>query len=204
MAGSGVEIEYRFLIPDPPSLPALGRGFKIIQCYLPRWKLEIKDGNLYFEERVLVHDLPSNAKKGMAELIENVKSTPRIRLRDDRAFVTMKGPTIDYSRAEWEFEVMPEQVQDLVASYRFPYVVKKRYEIPADDGLIWEVDFFEGDNQGLVLAELEVPSADHEFSHPEWLGVDVTNDNRFGNGSLAREPWCDWSEEVLDLMPANQ
>ena len=97
-----------------------------------------------------------------------------------------------------------EQVQDLVASYRFPYVVKKRFEIPADDGLIWEVDFFEGDNQGLVLAELEVPSADHEFSHPEWLGVDVTDDNRFGNGSLARDPWCDWSEDVLDLMPANQ
>ena len=81
-------------------------------------------------------------------------------------------------------------------SYRFPFVLKTRYEIPAQDDLCWEVDVFEGDNAGLVLAELEVPTSDFSFSRPEWVGEDVTNDDRFGNGSLARDPWCDWADEI--------
>ena len=59
-----------------------------------------------------------------------------------------------------------------------------------------EIDFFEGDNDGLVMAELEVLSTDHEFVRPDWLGRDVTEDGRFGNGSLARDPWIDFRDDV--------
>ena len=203
MSGGGVEIEYRFFIPDPAVLPPLGKGVKMVQCYLPRWKVEIVGDNLCFEERVLVRNLPIDVNRQLSALIETANITPRIRLSDDRAFVTVKGPTVDYSRAEWEFEVVKEDVQDLVTSFRFPHVMKTRYEVPADDDLVWEIDFFEGDNHGLVMAELEVPSADHEFVRPNWLGHDVTEDERFGNGSLARDPWCDFCEDVAALRVSN-
>ena len=83
-----------------------------------------------------------------------------------------------------------------MTSFRFPHVVKRRYSVPEEGGLTWEIDFFEGDNDGLVMAELEVESADDEFVRPDWLGQDVTDDGRFGNGSLARNPWCDFSDDV--------
>ncbi len=195
MSGDDVEIEYRFFIPDPTILPPLGRGSKITQCYLPKWKVELIDDDLFFDGRVLVSRLPDGVVTALTKLVEESKITPRIRLRDNRAFVTIKGEDVGYIRPEWEFEVMRDHVEDLVTSFRFPSIMKKRYEIPADDGLVWEIDFFEGDNHGLVLAELEVPTIDLRFNKPEWLGENVTEDGRFGNGSLAREPWCDWKED---------
>jgi CYTH domain-containing protein len=203
MSGDGVEIEYRFFIPDPAILPPLGKGVKIIQCYLPRWKIEVVGDNLCFEERVLVRNLPMNVNRQLSTLIETANITPRIRLMKNSAFVTVKGPVVDYARAEWEFEVMVEDVQDLVTSFRFPHVLKTRYEVPAEGGLVWEIDFFEADNHGLVMAELEVPSSGHEFVRPDWLGQDVTEDGRFGNGSLARDPWCDFCEDVGALRMSN-
>ena len=73
--------------------------------------------------------------------------------------------------------------------------MKNRYKIPAGDGLVWEIDFFEGDNHGLVLAEIEVVDVNYVYKKPEWLGPEVTDDDRFGSGSLAREAWCDWQDE---------
>jgi len=196
MSGDGVEIEYRFFVPDHAVLPALGKGSKMIQCYLPKWKILIENNHLCLEERILVRDLPMDVIRQLSDLIEGANITPRVRLVGDTAFVTVKGPLVNYSRAEWEFEVMAEEVRDLVTSFRFPHVMKTRYEVPSAEGLCWEIDVFEGDNHGLVMAELEVPSADFEFVRPEWLGSDVTSDDRFGNGSLARDPWCDWCDDV--------
>ena len=202
MSGDDVEIEYRFFIPDPAVLPPLGKGVKIVQCYLPKWKIELVGDNLCFDGRVLVRNLPMVVNQQLSALIEDAKITPRIRLAGDSAFVTVKGPGT-HERVEHEFEVMVEDVQDLVTSFRFPHVLKTRYEVPADDALVWEIDFFEADNHGLVMAELEVPSADHEFARPDWLGRDVTEDERFGNGSLARDPWCDFCDEVGALRGSN-
>ena len=202
MSGDGVEIEYRFFIPDPAVLPPLGKGIKIVQCYLPKWKIELVGDNLCFDGRNLVRNLPMDVNRQLSALIEDAKITPRIRLAGDSAFVTVKGPG-SHERVEHEFEVMVEDVQDLVTSFRFPHVLKTRYEVPADDGLVWEIDFFEADNHGLVMAELEVPSADYEFVRPDWLGQDVTEDGRFGNGSLARDPWCDFCDEVGALRVSN-
>ena len=196
MSGDGVEIEYRFFVPDHAVLPALGKGSKMIQCYLPKWKIVIENNHLCLEDRILVRDVPMDVIRQLSDLIEDANITPRVRLVRDAAFVTVKGPLVNYSRAEWEFEVMAEEVRDLVTSFRFPHVMKTRYEVPSAEGLCWEIDVFEGDNHGLVMAELEVPSADFEFVRPEWLGSDVTNDDRFGNGSLARDPWCDWCDDV--------
>ena len=197
MSGDGVEIEYRFFIPDFSKLPPLGKGSKIIQCYLPKWKVELVDGGLTFENQVLKDGLQGEVIRQFEKILEDGGTiAPRIRLVDGRAFVTVKGPMENYARMEWEWEVLEGSVKDLVMSYRFPFVLKTRYVIPAQDGLCWEVDVFEGDNAGLVLAELEVPASDYSFVKPEWLGEDVTKDNRFGNVSLARDPWGDWADEM--------
>ena len=197
MTGEGVEIEYRFFIPDFSKLPALGKGSKMIQCYLPKWKVEVVNGNLSFENKILKSDLQKEAVDEFEKIIEDGGTiAPRIRLVNGRAFVTVKGPMENYARMEWEWEVLEGSVKDLVMSYRFPFVLKTRYEIPTQDDLCWEIDVFEGDNAGLVLAELEVPTSDFSFTRPGWVGEDVTNDDRFGNGSLARDPWCDWADEI--------
>ena len=197
MTSGGVEIEYRFFIPDFSKLPALGKGSKMIQCYLPKWKVEVVNGNLSFENKILKSDLQKEAVDEFEKIIEDGGTiAPRIRLVNGRAFVTVKGPMENYARMEWEWEVLEGSVKDLVMSYRFPFVLKTRYEIPTQDDLCWEIDVFEGDNAGLVLAELEVPTSDFSFTRPEWVGEDVTNDDRFGNGSLARDPWCDWADEI--------
>ncbi len=197
MTSEGVEIEYRFFIPDFSKLPALGKGSKMIQCYLPKWKVEVENGNLSFENKILKSDLQKEAVDEFEKIIEDGGTiAPRIRLVNGRAFVTVKGPMENYARMEWEWEVLEGSVKDLVMSYRFPFVLKTRYEIPTQDDLCWEIDVFEGDNAGLVLAELEVPTSDYSFTRPEWVGEDVTNDDRFGNGSLARDPWCDWADEI--------
>ena len=203
MSGSDFEIEYRFFIPDPTVLPPLGKGDKIIQCYLPPWKIEIVGDNLCFEGRVLKSNLTMEEIRTISSMIEVMEReqsarmvTPRIRLKNKNlAFVTVKGPGV-LERVELEWEVAYESVQDIVTSYRFPCVEKRRYTVPAEGELEWEIDFFEGDNIGLVMAELEVPSTDHEFVRPDWLGRDVTEDGRFGNGSLAREPWIDFRDDV--------
>ena len=106
MSGDGVEIEYRFFIPDSSVLPPLGRGVKIVQCYLPKWKIELVGDNLCFDGRVLVRNVPMDVNRQLSTLVEEANITPRIRLVENSAFVTVKGPVVDYSRAEWEFEVM--------------------------------------------------------------------------------------------------
>jgi len=190
-----IEIERRFRIVDEVALPALGRGSKIIQCYLPKWRIEIRENSLIFEDGVLISNLPNAASNGIQSLIDGGDLTPRIRIKEGRGFVTVKGPTVDGGRIEWEFEVPHAQVLHLAESWRFPTVIKKRYEVLSEEGLVWEIDFFDGDNAGLVLAEIELPNFNFEFKKPHWLGDEVTDDGRYGSGSLAREPWCDLRED---------
>ena len=106
MSGDGIEIEYRFFVPDPAVLPPLGRGSKIIQCYLPKWKIQIENSHLCLEERILVRNLPMDVIRQLSDLIEDANITPRVRLVGNSAFVTVKGPMVDYSRAEWELSLI--------------------------------------------------------------------------------------------------
>lgn len=185
-----MEIERRFLIEDAARLPALGKGRRLMQCYLPRWKIELDEDRLAFEGEVLVPAVTPHAE-ALAELFEG-RFTPRVRLDDDRAFVTIKGRGVSGARPEFEWEVAPHRVEHLVTSFRFPHVIKRRHVLPAGDDLAWEVDIFEGENAGLVLAEIELPSLDADFERPNWLGPEVTEEGRYTNAALARDPICDW------------
>ena len=100
------------------------------------------------------------------------------------------------SRNEFEYEIpVAEACQMLDTMCDKPQIEKYRYIIPAaEQGLKWEVDEFLGDNAGLVVAEIEVPTEDTKFSLPEWVDKEVTGDKRYNNSQLCKKPYKEWKE----------
>lgn len=121
-------------------------------------------------------------------LSTSAKATVRIRILDDvRAVLTLKGPTEGISRAEFEYDVPLADGLELLEMAR-PHVVEKhRYLVPFG-GLVWEVDVFEGAHAGLVVAEVELSESGQVVALPDWVGPEVSHDDRFANASLSREP----------------
>lgn len=121
--------------------------------------------------------------------------TVRVRIRDDKAYLTIKGPSLDggLSRFEWEIEIPVADAEQLMRLRVTPLVDKRRYLVPFG-GHTFEVDEFYGDNEGLVMAEVELASVDEAFARPDWLGAEVTGDRRYYNSSLARHPYKEWTQ----------
>lgn len=108
----------------------------------------------------------------------------RLRLIDDRARLTIKGPG-GLVRPEFEYDIPHDDaaamLDALCAGRR---IAKTRHDVP-HDGLLWEVDVFEGPLAGLVIAEVELPAADHPLTLPPWAGQEITGDSRYANAVLA-------------------
>lgn len=119
------------------------------------------------------------------------RRTVRVRTAGNRAWLTIKGLSVGASRPEFEYEIPLADAEQLLALSDGPVVRKRRHLVPCG-GFTWEVDEFEGDNAGLVVAEIELDAEDQEFEKPEWLGEEVTGDPRYFNSSLATEPWRTW------------
>jgi adenylate cyclase len=119
--------------------------------------------------------------------------TVRVRVRADQVFLTVKGLTQGASRAEFEYEIPLTDAEELLKLSDGPIIEKTRYVV-VHEGSKWEVDEFEGDNSGLVVAEIELQSQGEQFSRPPWLGREVTDDNRYYNSSLASHPYRDWRQ----------
>ena len=117
--------------------------------------------------------------------------TVRVRIAGDEAFLTIKGQSVGASRAEFEYPVPVEDACELLALCEQPLIEKYRRKIP-HAGFVWEVDEFVGDNAGLVVAEIELPSEDCVFDKPEWVGEEVTSDARYFNSNLSRLPFNRW------------
>lgn len=119
-------------------------------------------------------------------LSSNAKATVRVRTRDDNeAVVTIKGAARGMSRAEYEYEVPIADAREMLVMAE-PHVLQKRRHIVPFGGLTWEIDVFEGRHAGLVIAEVEL---EHEGQHvdlPDWVGTEVTDDDRYFNASLSR------------------
>ncbi|WEK05638.1 MAG: CYTH domain-containing protein [Candidatus Devosia phytovorans] len=119
-------------------------------------------------------------------LSSNAKATVRVRTKDDaEAYVTIKGATSGMSRAEYEYAVPVDDAREMLVMAA-PHVVEKRRHIVPFGGLTWEVDVFEGRHAGLVMAEVELEAEDQAVELPEWIGREVTEDDRYFNASLSR------------------
>lgn len=119
-------------------------------------------------------------------LSSNAKATVRVRSYDDeRAVLTLKGRATGLVRAEYEYAIPIEDARDLLAMAE-PHVLEKRRYLVGHDGMTWEVDVFEGRHQGLVLAEIELERADQAVNLPDWVGEEVSEDERYFNATLSR------------------
>ena len=119
--------------------------------------------------------------------------TVRVRVLGDRGFITVKGKSgvSGIDRYEWEKEIPVDDATELIRLCE-PYpVVKTRFIVP--HGVhVFEVDVFHGENQGLIIAEIELSSVDEPFVRPSWLGDEVSGDPRFYNASLSQKPYNRW------------
>lgn len=121
--------------------------------------------------------------------------TVRVRLRDDRGYLTIKGPSDEAGLARYEFEkeITVDEARELLQICEPGIIDKKRYLVPAGRH-VFEVDEFFGENAGLVVAEVELNSADEAFERPDFLGREVTGDRRYYNSMLRACPYKDWKD----------
>lgn len=119
--------------------------------------------------------------------------TVRIRIRGDRGFITIKGmaDSSGIVRYEWEKEIPLSEAKELLLLCEPGVIEKTRHIIKAGKHL-FEVDEFHGENAGLIIAEIELSSADEQFSKPAWLGEEVTSEAKYYNSSLSRKPFRNW------------
>jgi CYTH domain-containing protein len=112
--------------------------------------------------------------------------TVRIRITDDRAFLTIKGKPAEghFARYEWEKEIELAEAKELMKLCQGTIIDKTRWIVPADQDLKWEVDEFHGKRQGLVMAEIELTSEDQSFEMPDFIGEEVTDDPRYYNANM--------------------
>ncbi|MBQ9661290.1 MAG: CYTH domain-containing protein [Bacteroidales bacterium] len=119
--------------------------------------------------------------------------TVRVRIRGDKGTLTVKGPARGLTRFEWEKEIPLAEAEQLLALCEPGVIDKTRCLVPSADGRhTWEVDVFHGDNEGLVVAEIELASEQESFPRPDWLGEEVTEDRRYFNSCLISHPYKDW------------
>ena len=116
--------------------------------------------------------------------------TVRVRIAERHASLTIKATIRALARHEFEYEI-PRGDAESMLSLCGPLVEKTRHR-EAVGTHVWEIDVFHGDNQDLVIAELEVSSDDEAFSPPRWIGREVSGDSRYYNSNLARLPYCRW------------
>ena len=127
--------------------------------------------------------------------------TVRVRIKDDKGFLTVKGRSSKSgtTRFEWEKEIPVGEAQELIAICESGVIDKTRYIVEAGRH-IYEIDEFHGDNQGLIVAEIELASEDETFAKPQWLGKEVTGDTRYYNSMLMKNPYRNWKNKDTNYM----
>ncbi len=153
---------------------------------------------LEIERKFLVAgEFKSSAKKAtritQGYLCSVPERTVRVRVKGEKGFITVKGIGSDSgaSRFEWEKEIPVDEVKELLKICEPGVIDKTRYLVDCGNHT-FEVDEFYGDNEGLVVAEVELSDENEEFSRPEWLGEEVTGDKKYYNSMLKKNPYKNW------------
>lgn len=118
-------------------------------------------------------------------------ATVRVRVAGSRGYLTIKGPTVNISRAEYEYEIPLPDAQEMLGTVCGALIEKTRYRLDYKNHC-WEVDIFEGLNAGLVLAEVELQHESESVALPDWIGMEVSGDYRYYNSWLTQNPYCSW------------
>ncbi len=127
-------------------------------------------------------------------LTTNQGLTVRVRIAGEQAFLTIKGPTQNYSRLEFEYPIPRADAQVMLDTLcDRPLIEKIRYQVEYQ-GLLWEIDEFQGDNAGLMIAEVELTTENQSVELPDWVGEEVSTDSRYYNANLVKYPYSQWQE----------
>ena len=150
------------------------------------------------ERKFLVRDdswrssVVRQVKIRQAYLDSDANVSIRVRVRDnDSATLTLKTRWSKLTRREFEYDIPIADAEELMSLRQGNIVEKVRYIVPAGK-LIWEIDVFSGENLGLVIAEIELPSQNHHIELPPWIGTEVTGQDRYYNGTLAHRSYRSW------------
>ncbi len=128
-------------------------------------------------------------------LVGSKTASVRVRIEGEQAFLNIKGATLGITRQEYEYPVPMQDAQNMLAGLcAQPLIEKTRYHLN-HEGHEWEIDVFDGDNKGLVVAEIELENEQTDFPLPDWLGEEVSDDPRYYNVSLVKNPYKDWNTE---------
>ncbi|MFW0735895.1 CYTH domain-containing protein [Flavobacterium sp. T12S277] len=143
-----------------------------------------------FKEQAFAHN-----KIAQGYLSAVPERTVRVRIKGERGFITIKGISHQggMSRFEWENEIPLDEALELLKLCEKGKIEKTRYEIKSGKH-IFEVDEFYGENEGLVMAEVELESETEPFEKPDWLGEEVTDDSRYYNAYLSKNPFKEWKK----------
>ena len=163
----GIEIERKFLLRDDAWRGEVARSQRMAQAY--------------------IND-PAALREGRE------RASVRVRIAGAQAWLNLKARLIGPSRQEFEYAIPLEDAQALLALCAGGRIAKTRHYIERA-GLTFEIDEFEGDNAGLVVAEVELSREDQSFERPAWLGIEVTDQPRYYNSALAERPYAQWREE---------
>jgi len=160
------------------------------------FKLKYKEVGIEIERKFLVkgdtwRKFSEPVAYSQGYLVADGERTVRVRIAGDKGFITIKGKSNGMSRKEFEYPVPIGDARDLLSLCANHLVVKNRSKI-GWEGKIWEIDEFLEDNQGLILAEIELTSEEEFFSLPPWIGEEVTGDLHYYNSYLSLHPYSKW------------
>lgn len=147
-------------------------------------------------------ELASSSSRIMQGYISSMKGrTVRVRIRDEKGYLTIKGPSDQGGLVRYEFEkeISLQDARDLMKICEPGIIDKTRYLVPYE-GHIFEVDEFYGENEGLILAEVELKAPDEPFERPAFLGREVTGDRRFYNSCMRVHPYGQWKEDIREWL----
>lgn len=132
-----------------------------------------------------LHELIFSSEEKITQGYLSFSNTVRVRLKDNRGFLTIKSSTVGISRQEFEYEIPAEDAEQLLKLCGRNVLKKYRRKIEYG-GHVWEVDFFAGRHAGLVLAEVELNSPDEQIDLPDWVSREVSHDSRYFNSNLVK------------------
>ena len=140
--------------------------------------------------RAAVHDA-QRLRQGY--LNNEARCSVRVRTSADRGWLNVKSATVGARRQEFEYEIPLAEADEMLDTLSLKPLIEKVRHYVSVGGHVWEIDEFEGDNAGLVVAEIELGHSDEAFEKPDWVGEEVTHDVRYYNTSLSRHPFKDWA-----------
>lgn len=184
MMAHSIEIERRFIVDGREDKPWRD-GFdltSIRQYYVPFDRFTVSEKHLLLDDSKLAELTDEES-----EIISNGESfTSRIRITKDKSVLTLKGKRNHASAIELEWEIDSSMALKITTGNDFPNIEKVRFCWTGEDGLVWEIDEFEGGLAGLILAEVELENETQEVVLPKWLGMELTGLHNWSNAALAQ------------------